>query len=147
MISHVDASRFLNKTNKDGEIPIFCPMLGPCWEWKGAINSRGHGIFWFEKRLQTAHSVSYRLFVSHIPSGLEIDHLCRVRHCVNPEHLEAVTHQENMARGFYGLKTHCIYEHPYSGDNLYITPKGHRQCRLCKQKAMERYYKKHGRQK
>ncbi len=91
-----------------------------------------------------AHRVSYELFVDAIPDGLTLDHLCRVRHCVNPSHLEPVTMRENLMRGDTAAaknaaKESCPQGHPYSGDNLRITPKGYRVCRTCTRDAMRRH--------
>lgn len=138
--------RFFAKVIKDGPIPSYRPSLGACWIWTGAkYTHTSHGKFWFTGRVRPAHAASYELFVGPIPEGLEIDHLCRVPSCVNPKHLEAVTHQENMARGFYGMATHCPEGHPYEGDNLYLDPRGERQCRACRRAAMARFNQKRGR--
>jgi hypothetical protein len=67
-----------------------------CWHWRGGGDR--YGQFWFQGRLQLAHRVSYQLFVGDIPEGLELDHLCRNTKCVNPSHLEAVTHEINCQR-------------------------------------------------
>jgi len=69
-----------------------------CWLWIGATNQKGYGTFWSGDVRTGAHRWSYEYHVGPIPVGLEIDHLCRVRHCVNPAHLEAVTHAENLRR-------------------------------------------------
>lgn len=81
------------------------------------------------------HRLSYEAFVGPIPSGLQIDHLCKVTNCVNPEHLEPVTRQENHRRsnsvsGINARKTHCKRKHPLSGDNIRID-RGTRQCKKC----------------
>ena len=72
-----------------------------CWEWRGSAHGsdRRYGGFTLNGRRQYAHRVAYQLFVGPIPEGLELDHLCRNRWCVRPDHLEPVTHQENMRRG------------------------------------------------
>lgn len=123
---------FLTKIDRNGPVPEFRPDLGPCWLWTGGTLTSGHGRLWLDGTSRTAQSVSYEHFVGPVPSGLEIDHLCRVRPCVNPTHLEPVTHKENMRRGVYGMKTHCRKGHPYSGDNLYLDPRGERQCKACR---------------
>jgi hypothetical protein len=120
-----------------------------CWEWDGKRFPTGYG----KMRIgnppleNCAHRWSYRLFKGPIPESLEIDHLCRNRCCVNPDHLEAVTHQENVRRGLGGketgamhrAKTHCRNGHPYSGDNLYLYPNGYRGCHTCNREAQKTY--------
>lgn len=69
-----------------------------CWLWFGTFSPEGYGRFYMHGRIQESHRASYQLFVGEIPDGLEIDHLCRVPACVNPSHLEPVTHLENMRR-------------------------------------------------
>ncbi len=109
-----------------------------CWEWDASLNEEGYGQFWIDNKTLRAHRVSYELFKGKIPQGLQLDHLCRVRNCVNPEHLEPVTNKENHARGLTGKinhhclkKTHCPQGHEYIGNNLYVDPKGHRYCKPC----------------
>lgn len=104
----------------------------PCWEWLGYKTKGGYGKFRVEGKSPYAHRFAYEHFVGTIPDGLELDHLCRVRHCVNPEHLEAVTHRENMLRGeslqaINAQKTHCPQAHAYD----YVSPTGNRRCRSC----------------
>lgn len=110
-----------------------------CWLWQAKINNRGYGLFSYDGRMQAAHRVAYELLVGPIPEGLDIDHLCAVRHCVNPAHLEPVTHRENLLRGsgfaaVNAAKTHCPYGHEYTPENTYTSPHpdGGRICRTCK---------------
>lgn len=69
-----------------------------CWLWTGSKNNKGYAQLGDNGRTRSAHRVSYELFKGEIPAGLQLDHLCMVRHCVNPEHLEAVTQSVNMRR-------------------------------------------------
>jgi hypothetical protein len=105
-----------------------------CWLWQAAKTQKGYGMapgtFAGER---AAHRATYSLLVGPIPSGYEIDHLCRVTSCVNPQHLEAVTPQENRRRSPLApeRRTHCPQGHPYAGDNLKINDVGARCCRTC----------------
>lgn len=109
-----------------------------CWEWPGQRNSLGYGIF--SKAL--AHRVVYeRLTGEQIPDGYDLDHLCRNPPCVNPRHLEPVTHRENLLRGTgfaatNAQKTHCAGGHPFDEENTYVSPKGQRKCRACNRERM-----------
>jgi hypothetical protein len=82
-----------------------------------------------------AHRLYYEITKGAIPAGLELDHKCRVRCCVNPDHLEPVTHTENMRRASKNLVTHCPVGHPYSGPNLYVRPNGGRECLTCRSRS------------
>lgn len=109
-------------------------MTEECWLWARYIRPDGYGE-WGHK---LAHRRLYEILVGVIPEGLQIDHLCRVRHCVNPSHLEVVTLQVNVSRGEAGLrtgqlqrrKTHCPKGHPYSQENTYLY-RGKRACKEC----------------
>lgn len=110
----------------------------PCWIWQQRIDPQnGYGKKGGGKsRTLLAHRVYYEFFFGAIPAESEIDHLCRVRACVNPEHLELVSHRENMRRGqgFAGRntrKSRCPKAHSLSGDNLYQY-RGKRLCRACR---------------
>jgi hypothetical protein len=121
--------RFWAKVDKDGP--------GGCWEWTGT-RTKGYGKFQAEsRRTVSAHRFAYELLVGVIPDGLTLDHLCRNRSCVNPEHLEPVTIGENVRRGygFSGInarKTHCPEGHPLVPENLASSTKGWRACMTCK---------------
>lgn len=114
-----------------------------CWLWTGKIGHNGYG----KSSARLAHRVSWELQRGPIPAGLVIDHLCRVRHCVNPDHLEPVTIQENIRRGIgqsavNTRKTHCIRGHALEGENLLIKA-GKRQCRDCTRAAGREDGKRH----
>jgi hypothetical protein len=111
-----------------------------CWEWIGARDSRGYGNVKANGHVRKAHRVVYEAIRGAIPLGLECDHLCRVPWCVNPEHMELVTHIENVRRGaarwvpgvLQRSKRICPRGHPYSRANTYFQPStGGRACRVC----------------
>ncbi len=114
-----------------------------CWIWSDVIDQDGYGIIQHTEKNRVlhlrAHRLSYEKFKGKIPEGLVIDHLCRTRCCVNPNHLEVVTISENTKRGGRSLKTHCPKGHPYDGDNLYLASVNHRQCRECRRQYWKRY--------
>jgi len=144
--------RFWLKVDKESG-PVH-PELGMCWIWVGAKGPRGYGVtvaggpsLGTAKRMTQAHIVSYELANGKVPVGLELDHLCRVHSCVRPDHLEAVTHAENMRRAVWSEAgreamrasqkrrmakiTHCRVGHPLFGENLYVDSRGRRSCKEC----------------
>lgn len=117
-----------------------------CWLWKAWVEKNGYGRFWLDGRQHGAHRIAYELFKGPIPDGLEIDHLCRVKHCVNPEHLEPVTTAENIRRmtrhrtPYQSLRRECPNGHPYE-ENTATRTEG-RRCLTCKQEANRAYYER-----
>lgn len=107
-----------------------------CWLWTGHLFKSGYGQFSIGTRCVRAHRFAYELFLGPIPDGMQLDHLCRVRACVSPLHLEPVTARENTLRGdspssINARKTHCIHGHALTGANLHVRPDGTRRCRTC----------------
>lgn len=120
-----------------------------CWNWTGAISSGGYGNFYTgggraAARHVHAHRFAYELLIDPIPEGMCLDHLCRNRKCVNPDHLEVVTRGENVLRGDTlagraARATKCKHGHPFDVANTYITREGHRHCRACgRRRALEK---------
>lgn len=107
---------------------------GGCWVWTGAMSEQGYGITWAGHRTIKAHRYVYEFAVGPVPEGMDLDHLCRCRACVNPAHLEPVTRSENLRRGHAAaprpLPTHCKRGHAYDEANTY-TWRGRRNCRAC----------------
>jgi len=113
-----------------------------CWAWSGGLSSQGYARL---GRGMYAHRISYEIYVGPIPDGTELDHLCRNRGCVNPDHLEAVSHRENVRRGIAGQqgreKTHCPQGHPYDLQNTYRRPDrpNTRDCRTCMSERVRKH--------
>lgn len=109
-------------------------IIDTCWIWTAYCDSEGYGHFWLNGTMTYAHYFLYELLVGPVPEGKEFDHLCRHTSCVNPAHLEPVTHQENCRRGEAGKlqrrRTHCPHGHSYEV-NGYLDIRGKRQCRVC----------------
>ena len=124
--------RFWTKVDKSGP--------GDCWLWTGNICSdTGYGRFHYRGRNVKAHRISYVATYGEHDPELVIDHLCRVRHCVNPDHMEVVTVGENTNRGCGPLANkaraqECPQGHPYTPENTYSSPTHRRMCRTCKRR-------------
>ena len=112
-----------------------------CWLWTGSQNPAGYGTFWLDGTVVNSHRVAYELTQGPICEGLELDHLCNVKHCVNPDHLEAVTHRENGLRSEApNIQLHragtCKRGHPVNDTNTYFRKSGPRAgevvyCKIC----------------
>lgn len=129
------SQRFWARVNKYG--PCSPPAIGVCWIWEGRKNPDGYGCFDYEHTPVLAHRFSFTEVYGDVPEGLQLDHLCRVRHCVNPSHLEAVPQLENVRRGLagqhYRMITQCPRGHSYDEGNTVHTAQGKRYCRACRQ--------------
>lgn len=118
------------------------PDASGCWLWSGPLTRDGYGLVGKGGKgtgMFLVHRVVYEAVCGPIPAGLEIDHLCRVRACCNPAHLEAVTRKENVRRGLRGpgsSRSHCFRGHVLAGENI-AGPDRH--CRICARERQRRY--------
>lgn len=101
-----------------------------CWLWTGAVSSSGYGCWGVNGKSQSTHRLAYEALVGPIPAGMTIDHLCRVKVCVNPAHMEPVTGAENSRR-YADTITHCPQNHPYTPENTIMGSHNNRACRAC----------------
>ena len=145
------AGRFWGKVDLGGPIPTdpWIPLSTGCWLWTGALSAKGYGHFKVgttaEESPARAHRFAYEQLVGPIPAHLEIDHLCRVRHCVRPEHLDLVTTRTNVLRGKAptaenARKTECVNGHSLEDPANVYQWQGRRKCRECRRAADRRYY-------
>lgn len=109
-----------------------------CWEWHGTRDAAGYGVIRVGDRILRAHRVVYEAAVAQIPDLLVLDHLCENKGCVNPDHLEPVTHGENTRRAA-AKRDHCVHGHTYTDENTGHKPDGSRRCRACGRAAAKRY--------
>lgn len=125
-------------------------VTSDCWLWTGT-KANGYGRTYWEGRTWPTHRLLYTLLVGPIPVGLNIDHLCRVTACCNPDHLEPVTQRENALRGTgeparNAVKTHCPQGHEYTPENTMIEIKPtarKRSCRACNRpRSLAGYYRR-----
>ena len=114
------------------------PFSG-CWLWLGSLSGNGYGAIQYRGRQIVAHKLSYEAHIGAVPAGLELDHTCRLRCCVNPRHLEPVTHKVNLNRSSLigrgagtaqTAKTHCPQGHEYTPENTRVG-RGKRYCKTC----------------
>lgn len=118
--------------------------VGGCWEWLAFVSPSGYGGFSVGTgKFVSAHRWAYEFLVGPIPDGLQLDHLCRNRKCVNPEHLEPVTAKENVDRGQLGYLNRDVCKNGHNindPSNVYARPSdGAKQCRQCNREAQARY--------
>jgi len=134
-----DLSRFMEKVVIG---PLLSPYLGPCWLWTGHRRGRNrYGGFQVAGRTWFAHRWLWEHMHGPVLAGLELDHLCSDPRCVNPAHLEIVTHQENVRRGRVDWRRHkacCPAGHPYDAANTRVDSRGSRSCKTCQRERVRR---------
>lgn len=131
-----ESKRFWARVEPDG--------IYGCWIWTAGL-SEGYGSVGIRGRVYLAHRLSYTNTIGDPGADRQLDHLCRNRPCVNPFHLEPVTHAENIRRAGpprKEAKTHCKNGHSYSGDNLYLYPDGRRECAICRKRYYAEVYRR-----
>ena len=140
---HVDLATFMSNVEISDD---------DCWLWTGPIDRYGYGKLTVHRdgnrHHLIAHRVAYQESVEPIPPGLVIDHLCRVRACVNPDHLEPVTNRVNLLRGkthaaLNAAKTHCGEGHEFTPENTYVDRSGSRECRACRRRRKQDWRRRH----
>lgn len=109
-----------------------------CWKWTGGLKDNGYSnVYLGNRRQMSGHRLSYQLMIGDIPDGLDLDHLCRLRSCINPYHLEPVTRRVNTLRSPIGIaaskaaQTECIHGHAFTAENTIRNRNGTRKCRRC----------------
>ena len=112
-----------------------------CWLWIGSLNHKGYGLIQFGPRsnrcIMSVHRFAYEHWRGPIADGLELDHICRVRCCANPLHLEQVSHRENILRGQApsaqnARRTHCKHGHALTPQNIYEPSPSSPNARICR---------------
>jgi hypothetical protein len=117
-----------------------------CIVWIGRLHRSGYADFYVDGKLVMAHRFAYEQANGPIPEGMQLDHLCRNRRCVNPNHLEPVTSRENTMRSpispaaVNARKTHCVNGHALDGENLRIDYQGYRRCIACQSARSKRHH-------
>lgn len=118
-----------------------------CWLWTGYVRSDGYAVRSVRRNgrvgAEYVHRLAYQAFIGPIPDGAQLDHLCRTRHCLNPDHLEPVSPRVNTLRGDAPTaknyaKTHCKWGHEFTAENTHIRPAGGRTCRTCEREKLRR---------
>lgn len=132
--------RLLDGLDLNGPVSLTRPDLGPCWIWKGCKrDSKGYGDIRVGGAAILTHKAAFEIVYGPVPDGLELDHLCRVRACSNPNHLEAVSHRVNMLRAALIPREFCRQGHAFTPENTYRKPgDGRRRCRQCRSNGRKR---------
>lgn len=135
-LKHGDVNYVRPRRSFEESFEKYVDKSGECWEWSGSHYVNGYSKITSGRDQALAHRWAYEHYRGRIPDGMVIDHLCRNRGCVNPDHMEVVTNNENLRRGAgygirNGMRTTCIHGHEYTDENIYRTPQGGIRCREC----------------
>ncbi|MEU9141689.1 HNH endonuclease signature motif containing protein [Streptomyces sp. NPDC048404] len=130
------AERFTEFVDTAGPLSLIRGVHGPCHQWTGSADDSGYARFWLNGRNRRAYHLAYIAAHGPIPTGHEVDHHCRNRRCVNPGHLRALTHRDNVLTSsniaaYRAAQTRCHKGHPFDEANTARRPNGTRQCRTC----------------
>jgi hypothetical protein len=131
----------------EGRVKLFRACLpssldpAECWEWGGYVDKDGYGVL-SGKPQTSGHRASWLIHRGDLPDDLVLDHLCRNRKCVNPDHLEPVSIAENLRRQV--KRGSCRKGHPYTPESMYVSRSGRRICRPCRNAAVQRYAARRG---
>lgn len=142
--AHPAALAMLEQTKVASRLFEKLQVTDGCWEWTGARNARGYGVFHLTRGHQiSAHRAVWIVIRGPLRDDLQLDHLCRNRACVNPDHLDPVSARENILRGLSPAAWHvfvraCPRGHPYNEENTYVAQNGGRSCKICRRLAMRR---------
>ncbi|MFE0808181.1 HNH endonuclease signature motif containing protein [Streptomyces sp. NPDC058848] len=133
LVRDTESGQFRSAMTPEERFQALTDKTNACWLWTGQTDRHGYGRFKVNGSHVLAHRWAYQHYIGAIPDGLVTDHLCRVRKCVNPDHLEAITGSENTRRGrsANGEKTHCHRGHEYTPENTFNQRRGGRVCRIC----------------
>lgn len=119
-----------------------CIMGDGCWEWQLSKGNHGYPQGCLPKEtgqaVSLAHRMSYMGFKGEIESGMQIDHLCKNKNCVNPDHLEQVTQQLNIRRQFSGMEDTALCARGHD-PSWFLNSKGRRECRECRRHSQAKY--------